>query len=72
MDRKLSFSEVIGAALALMASDLPVVLGTIAAIAAASTFLDVASATLSNILAIPVLVAQYFLIRRLADEDARL
>jgi len=69
MDRKFSFSEVIGATFALMVSDLPMALGAIAVIAAASTFLDVTSATLSNILAIPVLVAQYFLIRRLVERQ---
>jgi hypothetical protein len=69
MDRKLSFNEVIGATFALMASDLPMVLGAIAVIAAASTLLDIASVTLSNFLAIPVLVAQYYLIRRLIERQ---
>jgi hypothetical protein len=69
MDRKLSFNEVIGATFALMASDLPAVLGTIAVIAAVSTLLDVAAPTLSNALGIPVLVAQYYLIRRLVERQ---
>lgn len=69
MDRKLSFSEVIGATFALMASDLPVALGTIAAIVAASTFLDVTSVALANIIAIPVLVAQYYMLRRLIERQ---
>lgn len=69
MDRKLSFSEVIGATFALMASDLPMALGTIAAIVAASTFLDITSVTLANIIAIPVLVAQYYMTRRLIERQ---
>ena len=56
-----------GATFALILADLPIVLIILAGTAAVATFLDVSAPSAGNILNIPVLVVQYYLIRHLVD-----
>lgn len=67
MERRLSFGEIIGATFALVLADLPIVLIILAVTVAVATFIDMSAPSAGNLLNIPVLVAQYYLIRHLID-----
>jgi|GEM_PF-987553 len=69
MERRLSVGQIIGATFALMLGDLPIVLLMITGISAAATIIDVTAPSAGNILNIPVLVVQYYLIRHLIDRQ---
>lgn len=69
MEHRLSFGQIVTTTFALVLGDLPVVLLTIVAIAAAATFIDVTAPSAGNILNIPVMVVQYYLIRRLIERQ---
>jgi hypothetical protein len=69
MEQRVSFGQAIGATVALVSSDLVIVLMTIAGIAAIATLIDVTAPSASNLLNIPVLVVQYYVIRRLVDRN---
>jgi hypothetical protein len=69
MGRTLSVSQIIGATFALILGDLPIVLVMLAGISAAATIIDVTAPSAGNILNIPVLVVQYYLIRHLIDRQ---
>jgi hypothetical protein len=69
MEHRLSFGQIVTATFALVLGDLPVALLTIVAIAAVATIVDVTAPSAGNILNIPVLVVQYYLIRRLIERQ---
>jgi hypothetical protein len=69
MEQRVSFGQAIGATVALVSSDLAIVLMMIAGIAAIATIIDVTAPSASNVLNIPVLVVQYYVIRRLVDRN---
>lgn len=69
MEQRLSFGQIVTATFALVLGDLPVALLTIVAIAAVATIVDVTAPSAGNILNIPVLVVQYYLIRRLIERQ---
>jgi hypothetical protein len=58
-----------GATIALVSSDLVLVLMMIAGIAAIATVIDVTAPSANNVLNIPVLVVQYYVVRRLVDRN---
>lgn len=55
--------------LALVGRDLPAALLVIAGIVAATTFVDVTAPNLGNLLGIPIMVTQFYWIRRLIDRN---
>ena len=69
MGRRLSVGQIIEATFALILGDLPIVLLMLAGISAAATIIDVTAPSAGNILNIPVLVVQYYLIRHLIDRQ---
>lgn len=69
MEQRLSFGQIVTATFALVLGDLPVALLTIVAIAAVAMIVDVTAPSAGNILNIPVLVVQYYLIRRLIERQ---
>jgi hypothetical protein len=69
MEQRVSFGQAIGATVALVSSDLVIVLMTIAGIAAIATIIDVTAPSASNLLNIPVVVVQYYVIRQLVDRN---
>jgi hypothetical protein len=69
MEQRVSFGQAIGATVALVSSDLAIVLMMIAGIAAIATVIDVTAPSASNVLNIPVLVVQYYVVRRLVDRN---
>lgn len=69
MGRRLSVGQIIGATFALILGDLPIVLLMLAGISAAATTIDVTAPSAGNVLNIPVLVLQYYLIRHLIDRQ---
>lgn len=69
MERRVSFGEVIGATFGLMSSDLRAVLSMVVAIAAAVSVLDIIKADGGALLGIPILVVQYYMIRRVIDRQ---
>ena len=67
MERDISFRALIGRTFALIASDIGAVLLAFIGIVLLSTALDVAMPNGGNLLGLPILVVQYYTIRRLVD-----
>jgi hypothetical protein len=69
MEREISYGGILCHTLALVAGDSAVALSLVAVFTAIATAVDVSGAPIGNFLGLPVMVVQYFILRRLVDRQ---